>query len=97
MVIDIIKYKLADGITEEFLRESAEDILSLWMSKQEGFVKWQINKTDKGYVDFVFWETKEALDSATVKMKDIPADHNWLKCYDMTSVSAEKASNLFTF
>ncbi len=96
MVIDMIKYKLAPGISEDNLRAAAEDIIQVWMSKQPGFLGWTINTVDENsYVDFVYWADRQSADLATKNMKDIPPDHSWLKCYDMASVEAQKVNTLF--
>ena len=84
MYTDIIRYKLADGVTLETLKGATEDILELWMKKQEGFLGWEIGKSENGYVDFVFWKDKACADKATQNMKDIPQGHLWMSCYDMT-------------
>ena len=97
MVIDIISYKLAEGITEDFLRKSAEDIFEIWMKKQKGLLGWDINKSKDGLVDFVYWETQEDVDNAAANMKDIPQGHDWMKCYDMASVKTQKVNTLLSF
>jgi len=98
MFIDRISYKLAEGVTEDFLKESASDILDVWINKQPGFLGWSINKVGEGeYTDLVYWEDKESMEAATGAMADIPADHPWLTCYDMSSISAQKLENIFKY
>ena len=97
MFVDVIRYQLANGISEDFLRDSAKDILETWMKEQEGFLGWDIGKTEDGYTDLVFWRSKEDAEIATENMKDIPADHNWMKCYDFSTVKSEKIQNLMSF
>ena len=41
---DIISYRLAEGVSEEHLLKVAAEVLSGWMSKQAGFVKWEIHR-----------------------------------------------------
>jgi len=97
MYIDIISYKLAQNITHAQLLEAAQDIHNLWMKKQSGFIKWEINQTtldNTVYKDFVYWKDKASAELATQNMKDIPADHPWLACYDMTSVSSNPLAQL---
>lgn len=96
MVIDVIRYKLANGINEDFLKESASNILETWMKKQKGFIKWEINKLEDGYIDLVYWNSVDDIQLANTKMGEIPKDHNWFKCYDMSSVTAQKAELLFS-
>lgn len=99
MYIDMIGYSLAEGVTEADLRTAAADIMEIWMSKQPGFSHWEINKIegeDNLYTDFVYWENKEAADVATGAMAQIPDDHAWLGCYDMSTVKAQKVVNIFS-
>lgn len=88
----MIRYSLAEGISEEKLFEAAADIRDLWMSKQSGFQKWEIGMiTASGQrMDLVYWESKDHADAATIAMKDIPKDHPWMTCYDPHSISTEK-------
>ena len=98
MYIDIISYKLADGISEEHLREAAADIVEVWMRKQEGFRGWKINRlTDDAYQDFVYWENKEAAEKAQENMKDIPEGHAWMGCYNMSTVQSISGEQLAEF
>lgn len=66
------------------------------MKKQKGFLGWDINKGKEGFVDFVYWETLEDAEKATTNMKDIPEGHDWMKCYDMKSITAEKINTIFS-
>ncbi len=98
MVIDQIQYRLAEGISLESLREAADDIIKIWMEKQPGFIGWDINVGKDGeYVDFVYWETQEHANAASQKMSEIPADHPWLKCYDMASVKGDQFQNISSY
>ena len=92
----MIEYELAEGISEDFLRKSAESILEVWMKKQPGFLGWDINKGKDGFVDFVYWKTLSHAENATKNMKDIPEGHDWMKCYKMETVKAEKIETLFS-
>lgn len=97
MIVDIIQYKLTHGISEDSFKKAAADILETWMKKQPGFLAWDIHKTEDGYVDFVHWASQEDADQAEINMKDIPIDHAWTKCYDMTSVRSKKARSVISF
>ncbi len=98
MTIDIISYKLADGVSHDDLIASATDIVETWMKKQEGFISWEINKNNDGsYTDFVYWNSLEDANKATDNMSQIPEDHKWLTVYDMSSVTAEKVETVFSF
>ena len=99
MYIDIISYKLAETIDESKLREAAQDILEIWMKKQPGFLKWEINQNaDKdGYQDFVYWQDEASAKAAQERMSDIPPDHPWLACYDMSTISSKAVNQIMTF
>ncbi|MEQ1849050.1 MAG: hypothetical protein ABL890_00465 [Candidatus Peribacteraceae bacterium] len=88
MYTDFIQYKLASGVTEAMLQAAAKDVHAQWMSKQPGFISWEINLLgeEKGYMDIVRWESKDAAKNAEANMKDLPPDSPWFKCYDMTSI-----------
>lgn len=97
MYSDFIQYKLADGITEDQLLQAAENIVESWMSKQPGFVGWQINKiADNEFIDVVQWESQAAAKAAEANMKDIPQDDPWFACYDVQSIISKSATEVFT-
>jgi len=62
MFKDIITYELNDGVDEQHLLTVASEIIESWMSKQAGFIQWDIHKNanDDGYTDIVYWESREA-------------------------------------
>ncbi len=97
MFTDVIEYSLAQGVTEEKLLHAAEDILALWMKKQDGFLGWEIGRREDGFVDFVHWEDKASMEKATIAMKDIPKDHPWLGCYDFSTIKARKVERVFSY
>jgi len=99
MIIDVITYKLAEGVTDVMLQSAASDISDTWMKKQPGFIKWEINKSPDGesFKDLVYWKSLEAAEAATKAMSEIPQDHPWLKCYDMSTVKATKVTKVMTF
>lgn len=73
MYKDIISYKLAEGIREEHLLKVAKQIIDSWMSKQPGFIKWEIHSNNEGgYTDIVYWESKEAAKDSEKEMVNIP-------------------------
>ena len=99
MYIDIISYKLSENSDEDKLYTAAQDILKIWMKKQPGFLKWEINRnTDKdGYQDFVYWQDEASAKAAQQRMGDIPPDHPWMACYDMSTVSSKAVNQIMTF
>ena len=96
MYKDLISYELADGVSKEKLLTIANKILESWMSKQEGFVKWEIHQdvdTD-GYTDIVYWENVEAAKNAEKVMGNIPNVHEWYGCYKEGSISAKHLNKI---
>lgn len=98
MYTDIIRYKLALNVTEEQLLVAAKNIVDSWMSKQPGFISWQINKIDENYTDIVRWDSKESAAKAEKAMPtDLPADNAWYACYDPASISSVSGAEVQLF
>lgn len=98
MYKDVIRYKLAEGISEEHLLHVASKVVKLWMSKQPGFMKWEIHKNNNGkYTDIVYWESKESAKKAEADMANIPNANDWFACYEEGSISTEKLSQVAAF
>ncbi len=97
MYKDVINYKLADGVTEEQLLKAAAEILESWMKDLDGFISWEINKSENGYVDIVTWEDVESAKKAEEKMKELPKDNAWYACYDFSTIYSENLDSLFNY
>lgn len=90
MYKDLISYELADGVSEEQLLTIAGRIITEWMRDLKGFIAWEIHKTDSGYTDVVYWETKEDAHNAEKKMAEIPNASEWYGCYKEGSIIGTK-------
>lgn len=98
MYKDVISYRLAEGITEDRLLEVADDLLKSWMSKQPGFVRWEIHREEDGnYTDIVYWESKDAAKNAEADMVNIPNAGDWFACYEEGSISSKNLHHVATF
>lgn len=98
MYKDIINYQLADDTTEEHLIRVAQRIFDSWMSKQPGFIKWEIHLNEAGgYTDIVYWESKDAAKKAEAAMKDIPNAGEWYQCYQEGSIKSEHLQEVANF
>ena len=96
MYRDVISYKLR--VSEEHLLEVAQKVLSDWMSKQAGFIKWEIHKdSDGNYTDIVYWESQELAKKAEADMANIPNAGDWLACYEEGSISNRPLNLIATF
>ena len=94
---EIIRYRLAPGVSYEHMLEVARDVHESWMSKQPGFLGWKIHAISDSdeYIDIVSWESAEHAKAAKDSMHEtIAPDHEWSRCYDMSSVSCVKGEEL---
>ena len=98
MYKDVMSYKLAENVSEDRLLQVAVDLLSKWMIKQPGFVKWEIHREDNGnYTDIVYWDSKDAAKKAEEDMRNIPNSSDWFSCYDLASISTKHLYHVATF
>ena len=99
MFKDIITYELDDGIDEQHLLKIAGKIIESWMSKQAGFIQWDIHKDaiGDGYTDIVYWETREAAQEAEQQMGDIPNAVDWFTCYKEGSIGSQNLEQIGSF
>jgi hypothetical protein len=97
MYKDIISYELAEGISESDLINSAKEVVANWMSKQKGFINWEINKGKEGnYKDIVHWESREDAVNAEKEMVNIPNAGAWFACYKEGSISSVNLTKIIT-
>ena len=99
MFKDIITYELDDGIDEVHLLKIAGEIIESWMSKQAGFIQWDIHKDalGDGYTDIVYWETREAAQAAEQEMGKIPNAADWFSCYKEGSIGSQNLKQIGSF
>ncbi|MGK0272123.1 MAG: hypothetical protein ACI88H_002789 [Cocleimonas sp.] len=99
MFKDIITYELDDGIDEQHLLNIAGEIIESWMSKQAGFIQWDIHKDaiGDGYTDIVYWDTSEAAQEAQQQMGNIPNAADWFGCYKEGSIGSQNLKQIGSF
>ena len=98
MYQNVISYRLAENISGTHLLGVADDIAKSWMSKQPGFIKWEIHKNDDGgYTDIVYWNSETDSKKSGADMANIPNANNWYACYEKDSMSCKNLSRLATF
>lgn len=98
MYKDIISYELAEGITQEHLLKVAKEVVTEWMNKQPGFIKWEINTNQDGsYTDVVFWDSEAQAKEATKQMINIPNAGTWYACYKEGSIISKNLTLIATF
>ena len=91
---DLITYELAEGVTEEHLLSVAERIITEWMRDLDGFISWEIHKTDNGYADIVCWRDAAAAHAAEKNMVEIPNAAEWYGCYKEGSIQGKKLTRI---
>ena len=98
MYKDVISYRLAGHVSEERLLFVADEVLNNWVSRQAGFIKWEIHK-EKGdeYTDIVYWRSESDAKMAEADMVNIPNAGDWISCYEEGSISTKRLNQLATF
>ena len=90
MYKDIINYELADNVSKNDLLNISKQIVTDWMKKQPGFIKWEIHtNSDQSYTDIVHWDSQEAAKNAEKEMVNIPNANDWYACYKEGSISSK--------
>lgn len=98
MYKDIISYQLAKNVTEDQLLKVAKQIVTNWMKKQPGFIKWEIHSVKEGsFTDIVYWKSEEAAKNAEKEMVNIPNAGDWYACYKEGSISSKNLTLLAEF
>ncbi len=98
MYIDMISYRLADGISQAHLMEVAEKVVKHWMADLPGFISWTIHQDQEGnYTDIVRWQSAEAAADAHKGMADIPDAGDWYACYMPGTITSKNLTELKSF
>lgn len=98
MYIDIIRYKLDEGVTTDQLKAATDVVHESWMRHLNGFIAWHIHELEGGsFMDIVEWKSAEAADEANDKMNDeYEGKDEWVACYDFNSIESEKGNRIHT-
>lgn len=98
MYKDIISYELAENISTEHLTKVAKQIVTSWMNKQSGFIKWEIHSNNEGsFTDIVYWESKQDAKNAEKEMVNIPNASDWFACYKEGTISSKNLTLISEF
>lgn len=97
MYRDLIKYELADGVSEEQLLKISKQIVQEWMKNLDGFISWEIHNSEDGYMDIVTWESKESAKNAEKEMVKIPNAGAWYGCYKEGSIKSTHLTGIAQF
>ena len=98
MYKDIISYELAENVSQEDLVKIAKQIVTDWMTKQPGFIKWEIHiKKDQSFTDIVYWESEKDAKLAEKEMVNIPNAAEWYGCYKSGTISSKNITLIAAF
>lgn len=98
MYKDIISYELAENMTQEHLLKIAQQIVTDWMKKQSGFIKWEIHTNNDGsYTDIVYWKSQQDAKNAEKEMANIPNAVDWFSCYKEGTISSKNLTTIAEF
>ena len=98
MFKDVIRYELAEGISEQHLLRVAQEVFDSWMSKQAGFQAWEISKDQNGeYADLVYWDSEADAKNAQKEMANIPNAAAWFGCYKPDTIKGQRLNLLKRF
>ncbi len=98
MYKDIISYELAENVSQEDLVKIAKQIVTDWMTKQPGFIKWEIHTNkDQSFTDIVYWRSEEDAKKAEKEMANIPNAAEWYGCYKPGTISSKNVKLVAAF
>ena len=80
-----ISYKLKKNVSEEALLLSSEKCHREVLSKQKGFICWEVLRSGDTWVDLVKWETEEDAKNGETAGANNPAAHEFYSFIDMES------------
>jgi hypothetical protein len=68
------------------------------MSKQAGFIKWEIHTNNDGsYTDIVTWSSKKDATNSDKEMMNIPNGKDCFACYKAGSISSKNLIKIGEF
>lgn len=80
-----ITYKLVEGASIQEYLAASEQVNNEILSKQRGFVSWQVLSADDVWVDLVTWETLDDAKSAETAGAENPVAAKYYSLIDMAS------------
>ncbi len=98
MYKDIISYELAENVSKAHLIKIAKQIVTGWMKKQSGFIKWEIHTNNDGsFTDIVYWKSELEAKNAEKEMVNIPNATDWYGCYKEGTISSKNLTTIAVF
>ena len=80
-----ITYKLVEGASVQEYLAASEQVNREIISKQKGFVSWQVLTSGDGWIDLVTWETLEDAKNAETAGAETPVSATYYSLLDMHS------------
>lgn len=80
-----ISYKLVEGASVPDFLQASEKVHNEILSKQKGFISWQVLASGDTWVDLVTWETMEDAKNAETAGQTNPIAQNFYSFIDMKS------------
>ncbi len=80
-----ISYELKKGVSEEAFLLSSEKCYREVLSKQKGFISWEVLHSGDTWVDLVKWETAEDAKNGETAGANNPAAHEFYSFINMNS------------
>lgn len=85
----LITYKLAKNTSEQDFLPASEKMHGEFMSKQKGFISWQILAEADTYTDVLIWETMEDAQNAMRAGGESTANQAFFSLFDPESIKMQ--------
>ena len=87
-----ISYKLIEGVSQEDYLAASERVHNEILSKQKGFISWQVLKDGDTWVDLVIWETPEDAKNAETAGQANPIAQEYYSYMDFSGMKNQMYS-----
>ena len=84
-----ISYKPAKGVSSQDLFAALDTVQKEFISKQKGYISWQILRDGELWADVLTWETMEDAERAMAASEENPANHGFFALLDPESVKMQ--------
>ena len=88
MIVELVHFKLAQGVDEVAFLAEAEKVQKEFLEKQPGFKSREIFKGEGEWVDIVHWENEENANKAAESFESNPECSPFIKMVDPESVKS---------
>ena len=84
-----ISFKLKQGVSEKDFLLASEKCHNEVLSKQKGFISWEVLRDGDTWIDFVKWETAEDAKNGETAGASNPAAHEFYSFIDMKTCTMQ--------